>query len=176
MYIEILILSELQSAPKYGYEIKKNIQNLFGEHFEINHNLLYPKLHWLEKIGALSKQIQIQEGKPNRHIYSLSTSGEAIFQDLMRDFPEKYTKSQTEFYVRVAFFSKLDNDSREIILSAREKYLNQQLECMQGAEKDNRADLFILEVLNFGEKQIQEELVWISKLRHSYTTPKGLAE
>ncbi|QWU45390.1 PadR family transcriptional regulator [Bacillus sp. NP247] len=35
MYVDILLLAELTSGPKHGYEIKKNIQNRLGENFEL---------------------------------------------------------------------------------------------------------------------------------------------
>ena len=56
MYVDILLLAELTSGPKYGYEIKKNIQNRLGENFELNHNMLYPSLRRFENMGAITKR------------------------------------------------------------------------------------------------------------------------
>lgn len=52
MYVDILLLAELTTGPKHGYEIKKNVQNRLGENFELNHNTLYPTLG-ASKIWAL---------------------------------------------------------------------------------------------------------------------------
>ena len=52
MYVDILLLAELTTGPKHGYEIKKNVQNRLGENFELNHNTLYPALRRF-KIWAL---------------------------------------------------------------------------------------------------------------------------
>ncbi|BAR84187.1 GNAT family acetyltransferase [Bacillus thuringiensis serovar tolworthi] len=63
MYVDILLLAELTTGPKHGYEIKKNVQNRLGENFELNHNMLYPALRRFENMGAITKKIQKQEKK-----------------------------------------------------------------------------------------------------------------
>ena len=63
MYAEILILGELMSGPKHGYEIKRNIQNALGDEFEINNNLLYPALRRFVEMGAISKEVIQSEGR-----------------------------------------------------------------------------------------------------------------
>lgn len=55
MYVDILLLAELTTGPKHGYEIKKNIQNRLGNNFELNHNMLYPTLRRFENMGAIMK-------------------------------------------------------------------------------------------------------------------------
>ena len=54
MYVDILLLAELTTGPKHGYEIK-NVQNRLGENFELNHNMLYPALRRFENMGAITK-------------------------------------------------------------------------------------------------------------------------
>lgn len=55
MYVDILLLAELTTGPKHGYEIK-NVQNRLGENFELNHNMLYPALRRFENMGAITKK------------------------------------------------------------------------------------------------------------------------
>lgn len=56
VFAEILILGQLLSGPKHGYEIKKDVQETLGEAFEINNNLLYPALRrFLERVSSPSK-------------------------------------------------------------------------------------------------------------------------
>lgn len=79
MYVDILLLAELTTGPKHGYEIKKNVQNRLGENFELNHNTLYPALRRFENMGAITKEIHKQVGKPNRNMYDITETGEEIF-------------------------------------------------------------------------------------------------
>ena len=88
MYVDILLLAELTSGPKYGYEIKKNIQNRLGENFELNHNMLYPSLRRFENMGAITKKVHTQVGKPNRNMYEITETGEEIFLKCCASFPK----------------------------------------------------------------------------------------
>ncbi|CAI8939006.1 MULTISPECIES: PadR family transcriptional regulator [Bacillus] len=161
MYVDILLLAELTSGPKYGYEIKKNIQNRLGENFELNHNMLYPALRRFEDMGAITKKIHQQIGKPNRNIYALTPTGEEIFYEMMREFPEKLAANDTEFLVRVALFEKLDYEARKEVLTTRQNVLYKQLASIQSLAETS---LFISEVIQYGKSRIEHELAWITSL------------
>ncbi|SCC32170.1 Protein of unknown function [Bacillus wiedmannii] len=40
-------------------------------------------------MGAIIKQIHKQVGKPNRNMYDKTETGEEIFYEMLREFPEK---------------------------------------------------------------------------------------
>ncbi|MEI4620194.1 PadR family transcriptional regulator [Bacillus pfraonensis] len=161
MYVDILLLAELTSGPKYGYEIKKNIQNRLGENFELNHNMLYPALRRFEDMGAITKEIHQQIGKPNRNIYKLTPTGEEIFYEMMREFPEKLAANEAEFLVRVALFEKLDYEARKEVLTTRQNVLHTQLTSIQSLAETS---LFISEVVKHRKSCIEHELAWITSL------------
>ncbi|KFN03950.1 PadR family transcriptional regulator [Bacillus clarus] len=161
MYVDILLLAELTTGPKHGYEIKKNIQNRLGENFELNHNMLYPALRRFEDMGAITKKIHQQVGKPNRNIYEITGTGEEIFYEMLRDFPEKIATNNTEFLVRVALFEKLDYEARKEILTIRQDMLQKQLIAIQSLEG---VSSFITEVIEFSKSRIEHELNWIINL------------
>lgn len=161
MYVDILLLDELTSGPKYGYEIKKNIQNRLGENFDLNHNTLYPALRRFEDMGAITKRIQQQVGKPNRNIYELTDVGEEILSEMMREFPEKLAANHAEFLVRISLFEKLDYEDRKEILTTRYNLLNKQLTSMKSV---NIVSPFPSEVVQYSTSRIEHELEWISSL------------
>ena len=161
MYVDILLLAELTSGPKYGYEIKKNIQNRLGENFDLNHNTLYPALRRFEDMGAITKKIQQQVGKPNRNIYELTDVGEEILSEMMREFPEKLAANHAEFLVRISLFEKLDYEDRKEILTTRYNLLNKQLTSMKSV---NIVSPFPSEVVQYSTSRIEHELEWISSL------------
>ncbi|KEK22809.1 PadR family transcriptional regulator [Bacillus gaemokensis] len=161
MYVDILLLAELTSGPKYGYEIKKNIQNRLGENFELNHNMLYPALRRFEDMGAITKEVHQQIGKPNRNIYALTHTGTEIFYEMMREFPEKTASNDAEFLVRVALFEKLDYEARAEILTSRQNVLHKQLTSIQLLSETSA---FITEVVHYSKSRIEHELSWIASL------------
>ncbi|MBR9655380.1 MULTISPECIES: PadR family transcriptional regulator [Bacillus] len=161
MYVDILLLAELTSGPKYGYEIKKNIQNRLGENFELNHNMLYPSLRRFENMGAITKKVHTQVGKPNRNMYDITETGEEIFSEMLREFPEKLATNNIEFLVRIALFEKLDYEARKEVLTIRQDILHKQLTAIQSLDTNSP---FITEVIEFSKSRIEHELLWITSL------------
>ncbi|PFD87554.1 PadR family transcriptional regulator [Bacillus anthracis] len=161
MYVDILLLAELTSGPKYGYEIKKNIQNRLGENFELNHNMLYPSLRRFENMGAITKKVHTQVGKPNRNMFDITETGEEIFSEMLREFPEKLATNNIEFLVRIALFEKLDYEARKEVLTIRQDILNKQLTAIQSLDASS---FFITEVIEFSKSRIEHELLWITSL------------
>ncbi|MCU5223958.1 PadR family transcriptional regulator [Bacillus tropicus] len=161
MYVDILLLAELTSGPKYGYEIKKNIQNRLGENFELNHNMLYPSLRRFENMGAITKKVHTQVGKPNRNMYDITETGEEIFSEMLREFPEKLATNNIEFLVRIALFEKLDYEARKEVLTIRQDILHKQLTAIQSLDASS---FFITEVIEFSKSRIEHELLWITSI------------
>ncbi|WP_199613762.1 PadR family transcriptional regulator [Paenibacillus alkalitolerans] len=166
MYAEILILGHLLSGPKHGYEIKKNIQEALGEGFEINNNLLYPALRRFLEMGAISKEVVRSEGKPDRHVYFLTDTGEEIFGEMIREFPTKLAANPIEFLVRVALFDRIEHDMQLEILHKRQEILEKQLHRYRDIENASPQTPFVTEVISFQQTQVEHELAWIDNLRH----------
>ncbi len=84
MYAEILILGELMSGPKHGYEIKRNIQNALGDEFEINNNLLYPALRRFVEDGRHFQRSDSvrRKTKPPRLLFDRNRGGNLSGNDL----------------------------------------------------------------------------------------------
>lgn len=161
MYVDILLLAELTSGPKYGYEIKKNIQNRLGENFELNHNMLYPALRHFEDMGGITKKVHQQIGKPNRNIYELTLIGEELLYEMIREFPGKIAANNAEFLVRISLFEKLDYEARKEILTIRCDILNKQLISIKSL---NVVSPFPSEVVQYSKSRIEHELEWIMSL------------
>ena len=165
MYAEILILGQLLSGPRHGYEIKKNIQEALGEGFEINHNMLYPALRRFLEMGAITKEIVKSEGKPDRHVYLMTDTGEEIFAEMLRDFPSKLAASPIEFLVRVALFDRLEHDMQLEILQKRREVLEEQLDHYRDIGNARSQNPFVAEVIGFQKTQVEHELAWIGSMK-----------
>lgn len=171
MYVDILILAHLLIRPQHGYEIKKNVGNVLGSGVTINNNLLYPALRRFEEMGAVEREIERQQGKPDRHIYRLTDLGREILHDLLREFPLDIARSDSEFLTRISFFELLDPEARLDILLTREKaqrstlaHLAHMRALAEEDEPDNR-NPYAVKVLTFLERQVRQELEWIEELK-----------
>jgi DNA-binding PadR family transcriptional regulator len=126
VYVDILILSQLKHQDKHGYEIKKGAERILGDVYKINNNSLYPVLRHFEEMGAISKRVQAQEGKPNRHIYKITPVGEEILGEMLKDYPDELHLNDYEFFTRVGLFDLIEREEREIILQKRKDALEKQ--------------------------------------------------
>jgi DNA-binding PadR family transcriptional regulator len=131
MYSEIVILAMLHQGPRHGYEIKKDIERALGGMVPLNNKTLYLTLKRFEELGAVTRQVIPQEGKPNRHLYQLTERGIELLQASLRDFPAEHAGNDAEFFTRVAFFEFLDPPEQEAILTKRLVYLAGCLDYLQ---------------------------------------------
>ena len=112
-------------------------------------------------MGAIIKQIHKQVGKPNRNMYDITETGEEIFYEMLREFPEKIATNNAEFLVHIALFEKLDYDARKEILTIRQDVLHKQLTAIHTLDVSSS---FITEVIEFSKSRIEHELLWITSL------------
>jgi DNA-binding PadR family transcriptional regulator len=168
VYVEILILAHLAGRPAHGYEIKRSVERTLGEAYAINNNQLYPALRRFEEMGAITREVERQIGKPDRHVYRMTDRGEEVLQGLLHDFPPELARDDVEFQVRVAFFHLLEPAARLAILQARETELRAWLEHLRRSQHAVRAHpemSWAKQVVTFSLERIEHELAWIADLK-----------
>jgi DNA-binding PadR family transcriptional regulator len=167
VYTDILILASLRQRAQHGYEIKKSLERRLGGFFTLTNSALYPALQRFEEMGAIRREVVQQEGKPDRHIYHLTSRGGEVMLDLLRDFSSEKAKRNAEFLVRVAFLDMLDPSERIAILKARQQSLQIRKANLPRLGKSvprTPEPSFLGELLLFREQQFQLELDWIERL------------
>jgi len=162
----------LHQGPRHGYEIKKDVERALGGMVPLNNKTLYLTLKRFEEMGAVTRQVIQQEGRPNRHLYELTERGSEVLQTLLRDFGEDAAGSDAEFFTRVSFFDFLEVEARKAILRARLAYLQRGLEYLnnlqQIAEEGEECAKIVPtlshaeRVLAFHTKRIRDEYEWIA--------------
>lgn len=82
METDQVILGLLMSGSKSGYKIK-NITGKLMMAYNLSLNQIYPALRKLEAANHVKKDVVIQTGKPNMHVYALTATGrESFFRSL----------------------------------------------------------------------------------------------
>lgn len=76
-----IILGFLMSGPKSGYKIK-NITGRLMMAYNLSLNQIYPALRKLEATDLVRKEVVIQTGKPNKHVYSITKRAGRNFSSL----------------------------------------------------------------------------------------------
>src|SRR5438045_3830581 len=69
------VLGMLSLAPMSGYDLKKNIEMSTGNFWTESYGQIYPMLKQLAEEGLTTSHIEKKEGRPERHVYTLTDNG-----------------------------------------------------------------------------------------------------
>ncbi len=168
--LELIILANLMLSSCHGYEIKKVLKGM-----NVNNNTLYPLLRSLQEKGYVTMELQIQENKPSRKVYTITEEGKNHLFDIINDFDEAKASSNDEFYLRVAFFQFIPTENIEKILDTRENALDnftnkERIMSFLGKFPDQSLDLLYLH--NFVSAQMFSEKQFVESLRQKYGIKK----
>jgi DNA-binding PadR family transcriptional regulator len=129
MYLDILILSHLRTAPVHGYELKRKVAATTA--FALHNNTLYPALRRFEDAGAVRKTAIQQEGRPSRHVYELTDVGHELLHDMLAELPGELAGSEEEFLTRVGMFDQLTAAERRSVLATRDEALSARIQHLE---------------------------------------------
>lgn len=73
------ILGMLMKYSLSGYEIKQIFEQRFSYFFKASYETIYPMLGKMEKEGLITKENVLQEGRPNKHLYTITDKGKQQF-------------------------------------------------------------------------------------------------
>lgn len=108
-----IILGLLLEKSRTGYEINEVFDSVFRHFYKTSYGMIYPTLKRLSQDGLVTKEVVIQNGKPNKNIYHITDAGKKTFHDYLETSisPEK---RESEFLVRMYFGG---NEDEQIIES-----------------------------------------------------------
>ena len=69
------LLGLLCMAPMSGYDIKRAIEYSIGYFWQESYGAIYPNLRALHEAGLVDRRIEPGDGKPDRHVYSITDKG-----------------------------------------------------------------------------------------------------
>jgi PadR family transcriptional regulator AphA len=74
------LLGLLSLGPMSGYDIRQLIPQSIGHFWSESYGQIYPGLKQLAATGFAEKKTERQKGKPDRHLYSITTAGHERLQ------------------------------------------------------------------------------------------------
>ncbi len=96
------VLGLLTMEPMSGYDIKKKIETMAGFFWKENYSQIYPILKRLLSEKLVSRTIEKQIGKPDRHVYELAEKGnEALIEWLLE--PVEHHVGRHEILLKLLF-------------------------------------------------------------------------
>ncbi|MEV6059985.1 PadR family transcriptional regulator [Nocardia asteroides] len=85
--LELALLGLLSIRPMTGYEIGTHYARALALWWETPRTQVYPKLRELERRGFVQKETVVQDGRPNKQVYSIAPGGSAALMVRLREPP-----------------------------------------------------------------------------------------
>ena len=131
MDTKTLCLGVLTRGDASGYEIKKAFEDgPFGHIQEIGFGSIYPALAQLLKDNMVTVTQYAQEGRPDKKVYSLTSTGRLFLVDAL-DEPTEPDKVRSDFLFRMMFAQLLSPSALEGMIDERMAVLNSALERLE---------------------------------------------
>ncbi|MFH1983572.1 MAG: PadR family transcriptional regulator [Pseudomonadota bacterium] len=138
-----MLLGFLMDGSKTGYELKKSFSLSFSHFSGLSYGSIYPALKKMEKAGWVTMQVAVQDGSPNRKVYTVTEAGKEAFMAELKA-PFEMDRLKNAFLTRLFFFSHLAAEER---CAAAERHLaslrqaHENLKAIQ-PQIEGRADRF----------------------------------
>jgi DNA-binding PadR family transcriptional regulator len=122
-----MLLGFLMSGSMTGYELKKKFSISFSFFSALSYGSIYPALKKMEQEGWITLKVEIQDGSPNRKIYTITDAGRKVFLETLQS-PFALERPKNAFIARLFFFAYLTPEER---LRTANKYLESIKEMQQ---------------------------------------------
>lgn len=107
-----VILGTLMDRSLTGYEIKQLFETLYSYFYSSSYGTIYPTLHRMEKDELLTKENIVQDGKPNKNVYTITEKGKKQFNEYLYS-PIEDENVKSDFLMRL-FFGEYVGNSKVI--------------------------------------------------------------
>lgn len=115
MNIQDVILGILNKKPHSGYEIKQHFEEYFSFFFDASYGTIYPTLSKMEGLKLITKESVRQEGKPDKNVFTITSTGTERFQTYLHGPVEKEVL-RSDFFMHLYFGDMTDKDTVEKML------------------------------------------------------------
>lgn len=128
--IDLIILGSLYQSPKSAYELQKQVEarNL-SRWVKIGSFTVYKKVVQYEKKGYVTSEIVKNGNMPEKTVYTITSSGEKTFKELMKKFSLAETRIFLDFNAVIVNLALLDvKESNECIENIRKSIHNTKMQ------------------------------------------------
>jgi DNA-binding PadR family transcriptional regulator len=163
------ILGMLSIAPMSGYDIKKEVENSISNFWSESYGQIYPVLKSLIAEKLVTKNVQSEAGKPDRHVYALTAKGrKELRRWLLEGFAPKVQRN--EFLLKLFFGAEIGTKTniahveqyRELQRALLQKYTAVEKELTREYAGEPKAAYWLMTV-RYGEHISRALLAWCEK-------------
>jgi PadR family transcriptional regulator, regulatory protein AphA len=169
------ILGMLSICPMSGYDIKKTIEESISNFWRESYGQIYPTLKKFIAEGLVTKTVERQQGKPDRHVYKLTRKGcQELKHWLASDVVPKVQRN--EFLLKLFFGEEVPATTNLKHVEKYREFQNQLLEKYDALEREIESKYaadpnssYWLMTLQYGKSVSHALVIWsdetLAKLR-----------
>lgn len=168
MDIKSILLGFLSRQPLTGYELKKRFSISFSFFSGASYGSIYPALKKMTREGLVTQQIAIQDGAPNRKVYSITAAGKKAFLEALAA-PFHWEMPKNAFLTRLFFFAHLSLEERKEAVRSHLEFLEEahrQLK-LSRSEIEARANFYQLQCYYFGLRFYKDIVRNVAQVLHA---------
>ena len=151
------LLGFLMYRSMTGYELKKYFSMSFSFFSGLSYGSIYPALKNMDRAGLITMRLKVQDGAPNRKVYTITKKGRKAFLAALRS-PLSIEGHKNAFLMRLFFFAHLPEKER---FETATWYLNSLKKLQMNLESarpeiEARADVYQRLCFQFGVKMVRD--------------------
>ena len=157
MDTKTMLLGFLMSGSMTGYELKKKFSISFSFFSGLSYGSIYPAPRKMEQKGWITMKLEIQDGSPNRKVYTITDDGRKAFLENLRA-PFAPERPKASFLARLFFFSYLTPEERLVTATRHLESIKEMQRTIISAEPRirDRADEFQYLCYSFGVRFFED--------------------
>jgi len=164
-----IILGLLAHENSSGYDLKKEIDHMISQFWDVGYGQLYPTLKMLEKEGSITGTAAQSEKGPNRIVYAITDAGKQKLINWL-SLPNEKEYVRYEILLKL-FFGNLSSPTNTIKrINAFQKQHEEDLQLirsykvnLESAFEENRDHLYYYLTVLFGEHIYKAYLEWANE-------------
>jgi DNA-binding PadR family transcriptional regulator len=118
MSLKHAVLGFLNYGPMTGYELKKFFDTSVAHFWNAELSQIYPTLKSLEAEGLVEMEVDVQQDRPNRKVYSITDDGRQDLVDWLKQ-PSEPEQVREPVLIKVFFGANLRRDELTAVLRDR---------------------------------------------------------
>lgn len=120
----MISFSATPQQPIHGYDLNRQLnEGPIHEIIRIEPSMLYHYLKKLTRRGLLSSTVEVQEGRPDRHLHTLSPNGQQLLDDWLNEPVHTTREMRLEFLLKLWFARQVDPDRAAALAAAQRAVL-----------------------------------------------------
>lgn len=166
----MVALGLLMRGPLHGYGLFHDFISLFGQIWKSGQTKFYVELTDLEKRGMLTSELEPQEGRPPRKIYSLTDEGRRLFNQWLADPVKSLRGIRVECMAKLRFYDLLDMPGGMDFIDRQTAVITNMLTEWESENPAQGADAFHVLITDFRDKQARQILQWLETCKDYFST------